>query len=159
MKDSIYDFTCTDINGQPVNLADFKDHIMLIVNTAGFCGFTPQYRGLEDIYRSYKDEKVVVLGFPSNQFGEEPHDNENINNFCVINYGVTFPMFSKVDINGDNAEPLFDYLKQHKAGLFGAEKISWNFTKFLINRDGEVISRFSPLTFPSKIRGHIDAIL
>jgi glutathione peroxidase len=159
MSSPIYDFVCLNINNEPIKLADFQDKVLLVVNTASLCGFTPQYKGLEQLYREYKSKGFVLLGFPSNQFGEEPFDNERINNFCIQNYGVSFPMFSKVHVNGKNAEPLFTYLKKEKSGLFGMRRLNYNFTKFLIDREGNVIKRFSPLTFPHKIRGAIDELL
>jgi glutathione peroxidase len=159
MAGSIYDFVCEDINNVPVKMAAFEGKLMLVVNTASYCGFTPQYQGLENLYRDFKDKGLVVLGFPSNQFAEEPHDNKKIHDFCLKNYGVTFPMFAKVKVNGPQAEPLFSYLEKARPGLLGAERIQWNFTKFLIDRQGNVVARFSPLAFPSYIRKKIEAMI
>ncbi len=159
MPSPIYNFVCHNIDNEPVKLADYQGKIMLIVNTASLCGFTPQYKGLEELYREFKDKGFVVLGFPSNQFAEEPYDNERINNFCVMNYGVSFPMFSKIHVNGDNTEPLYAYLKKEQPGLFGIERLHYNFTKFLVDREGKVVQRFSPLTFPHKIKGQINELI
>lgn len=159
MTSPIYDFVCNNINNEPVKLADYKGKVMLIVNTASLCGFTPQYKGLEQLYREYREKGLVVLGFPSNQFAEEPFDNERINNFCVMNYGVSFPMFSKIQVNGSNTDPLFTYLKKEQPGVLGLERLHYNFTKFLVDREGNVVKRYSPLAFPQRIKGMIDAII
>ncbi len=159
MASSIYDFVCNNIKEEPVPLADYKGKLMLVVNTASYCGFTPQYEGLEKLYRDYKDKGLVVLGFPSNQFVQEPHDNKQIHDFCLKNYGVTFPMFAKVKVNGPEAEPLFSYLENAKPGLLGVARIQWNFTKFLIDRQGNVVTRFSPLAFPGYIRKKVEEII
>jgi len=133
---------------------------MLIVNTASKCGFTPQYEGLEKLYEQHKDKGFVVLGFPCNQFGaQEPGSEAEIGAFCQANYGVTFPMFSKIDVNGTNAHPLYTYLKGEKAGILGTKNIKWNFTKFLVNRDGQVVNRFAPTTKPEDIQNAIAAVL
>jgi len=133
---------------------------MLIVNTASKCGFTGQYAGLETLYRKYRDRGLVVLGFPCNQFGaQEPGSEAEIGAFCQANYGVTFPMFSKIDVNGTNAHPLYNYLKGEKAGILGTKNIKWNFTKFLVNRDGQVVNRFAPTTKPEDIQNAIAAVL
>jgi glutathione peroxidase len=160
MTTSIYDFNVKTISGEKVKLGNYENQVMLIVNTASKCGFTPQYEGLEDLYKEYKDKGLVILGFPCNQFGrQEPGSESEIAEFCQLNYGVSFPMFAKVDVNGDDADPLFKYLKKSKKGLLGSENIKWNFTKFLVNRDGEVISRFAPTVKPKDMAGNIEAIL
>jgi glutathione peroxidase len=147
----IYDFKVTDIDGQEKDLSEYKGKKLLIVNVASKCGFTPQYKGLEELYESNKD-KLVVLGFPCNQFGaQEPGSEEEIKSFCGLTYNVTFPMFSKVDVNGDNAHPLFDFLKEEAPGLMGSKAIKWNFTKFLVNEEGKVLKRFAPKDKPESI--------
>jgi len=157
---SIYDFTAKSLQGKDVSLSDFRGKPMLIVNTASKCGFTPQYEGLEKLYEQHKDKGFVVLGFPCNQFGaQEPGSEAEIGAFCQANYGVTFPMFSKIDVNGTNAHPLYTYLKGEKAGILGTKNIKWNFTKFLVNRDGQVVNRFAPTTKPEDIQNAIAAVL
>ena len=157
---SIYDFTVKDIHGKPVKLDRYRGKVMLIVNTASECGFTPQYKGLEAVYEKLHDKGLEVLGFPCNQFGgQEPGTEEEIGEFCQVNYGVTFPMFAKVDVNGDEAHPLFEWLRNEKSGLMPGDAIKWNFTKFLVGRDGQVIKRFSPTTDPAKIGDRIEAAL
>jgi glutathione peroxidase len=157
---SIYDFSVTDIGGKPVRLDRYKGRVMLIVNTASKCGFTPQYKGLETLYAKYHAKGLEVLGFPCNQFGEqEPGDAKEIAQFCEINYGVTFPLFAKVDVNGDKAAPLFSFLKSEQPGLLGTEGIKWNFTKFLVDRDGRVIARFAPKDTPESIAADIEKVL
>ncbi len=157
---SIYDFSVTDISGKPVKLDRYKGKAMLIVNTASKCGYTPQYKGLEALYQQYHARGLAVLGFPCNQFGEqEPGDENAIAQFCEINYGVTFPLFAKVDVNGDNAAPLWKYLKAEKPGLLGSEGIKWNFTKFLVDREGRVITRFAPKDTPESIAADIEKVL
>jgi glutathione peroxidase len=142
---TIYDFTVDDIEGKPVKLDRFKGKVLLVVNTASKCGFTPQYKGLEALYRKYHDRGLEVLGFPCNQFGaQEPGSEQEIATFCQANYDVTFPMFAKIDVNGDATAPLYRYLKHEKPGLLGTEAIKWNFTKFLVDRDGRVVARFAP---------------
>jgi glutathione peroxidase len=151
MNQSIYDFSALSLNGKEVSLSDFKGKTLLIVNTASKCGFTPQFEGLEDIYKKYQESGFVVLGFPSNQFAnQEPGDEKSIAEGCVLNYGVSFPMFSKIDVNGPNTHPLYTYLKNELHGLSG-KNIKWNFTKFLIDSDGNPLKRFSPSTTPEKI--------
>lgn len=153
---SAYDFTATGIDGTPVELSDFQGSPLLIVNTASQCGFTPQYRGLEALHRDYADKGLRVLGFPCDQFGhQEPGDEEEIKNFCSLTYDVTFPMFAKVDVNGPEAHPLFAWLRDQKSGVFGG-RIKWNFTKFLIGRDGSVVARYAPTTKPEKLAGSIE---
>ena len=133
---------------------------MLVVNTASKCGFTPQYEGLEKVYQQYKDKGLVVLGFPCNQFGaQEPGGKEEIQEFCQLNYGVSFPMFDKIDVNGHNTHPLYEYLKKQATGVLGSESIKWNFTKFLVNRDGKVVDRFAPTTKPEDMARDIEALL
>ena len=146
---TIYDFTVDDIEGKPVKLDRFKGKVLLVVNTASKCGFTPQYKGLEALYRKYHDRGLEVLGFPCNQFGaQEPGSEQEIATFCQTNYDVTFPMFAKVDVNGDKAAPLYRHLKQAKPGLLGTQAIKWNFTKFLVDRDGKVVARYAPNDTP-----------
>ncbi|WP_404442266.1 glutathione peroxidase [Sutcliffiella horikoshii] len=157
---TIYDFSALDIRGNEVPLSEYKDHVLLIVNTASKCGFTPQFEELEELYKEYKDKKFMVLGFPCNQFGnQEPGKEEDINEFCQLNYGVSFPMFSKVDVNGEDAHPLFDYLKEHAKGLLGSKAVKWNFTKFLVDRNGKVVERFASATSPSKMKNDIEELL
>ncbi len=157
---SIYDFSVTDIKGKPVKLDHYRGKPMLIVNTASQCGYTPQYKGLEALYRKYHDQGLEVLGFPCNQFGQqEPGDSKAIAEFCELNFGVTFPLFAKVDVNGDAAAPVFKYLKTEKPGLLGSEGIKWNFTKFLVDREGRVIARFAPKDTPESIAADIEKVL
>lgn len=157
---SIYDFEVNTISGKPVPLSDYKGKVLLIVNTASKCGFTPQFSGLESLYKSFHEQGLEVLGFPCNQFlKQDPGSDSEISEFCSLNYGVTFPMFSKIEVNGDNAHPLYNYLKSEAKGLLGSEKIKWNFTKFLVNRDGEVIKRYAPNTEPKDIEKDIKALL
>jgi glutathione peroxidase len=148
----VYDIPLQTIEGGKATLVEYRNKVVLIVNTASRCGFTPQYAGLEALYRKYKDQGLVVLGFPCNQFGaQEPGDEAQIADFCEKNYGVSFPMFSKVDVNGAEAHPLFIYLKREAPGLLGSEMIKWNFTKFLLDKQGNVVSRFAPTTTPDEI--------
>lgn len=157
---SVYDFQAVDIKGKERSLADYKGRVLLIVNTASKCGFTPQFEGLQSLHSDLADKGLTVLGFPCNQFlSQDPGDEQEIGQFCSMNYGVDFPMFSKIDVNGDNAHPLFNYLKKEARGLMGSEKIKWNFTKFLVNRDGEVVGRYAPKTKPEEIRKDIEALL
>ena len=152
----IYDFTVKDIGGDPVPLDHYRGKVLLVVNTASECGFTPQYKGLEALYRKYRDRGFEVLGFPCNQFGgQEPGSEAQIAAFCTSKYDVTFPLFAKVDVNGDNASPLYRYLKHAKPGLLGTEAIKWNFTKFLVDRDGNVVSRFAPNDTPESIEPEV----
>ena len=160
MSAAIYDFEAQTISGEKVKLGSYQNQPMLIVNTASKCGFTPQYEGLEALYEEYKDQGLVVLGFPCNQFGrQEPGSESDIEQFCQLNYGVSFPMFAKIDVNGRNADPLFKYLKKSRKGILGSEKIKWNFTKFLVNRDGEVVARYAPTVKPKDLVGKIEALL
>ena len=155
-----YDFSAKTIDGKARKLADYKGKVLLVVNTASQCGFTPQYKGLEALYKKYKDRGFAVLGFPSNQFGQqEPGPESEIAEFCEMNYGVTFPMFSKIDVNGDGAHPLFKYLTSTKKGLLGSEAIKWNFTKFLIDNKGNVVERYAPTTKPEDLQKDIERAL
>jgi glutathione peroxidase len=160
MAADIYEFEVQTITGDKVRLGSYEKQVMLIVNTASKCGFTPQYEGLEELYEKYKDQGFVVLGFPCNQFGsQEPGSESDIAEFCQLNYGVSFPMFGKIDVNGTDADPLFKYLKKSQKGILGSEKIKWNFTKFLVNRDGKVIARFAPTVKPKDLTKDIEALL
>jgi glutathione peroxidase len=157
---SIYDFSAQTLDGKPAPLSDWQGQVVLIVNTASKCGFTPQYAGLEALYRKYKDRGFVVLGFPCNQFGsQEPGNAEEIANFCSLTYDVDFPMMAKIDVNGPQTHPLYAYLKHAKKGLLGSEGIKWNFTKFLVDRTGEVKGRFAPTDTPESLEGAIEALL
>jgi glutathione peroxidase len=157
---TVYDFSAKTIDGKSRKLSDYKGKVLLVVNTASKCGFTPQYKGLEALYEKYKSKGLVVLGFPSNQFGQqEPGPDDEIAEFCEMNFGVTFPLFSKVDVNGDAAHPLFKYLTSTKKGLLGSEAIKWNFTKFLIGRDGNVVERYAPTTKPEDLEKDVEAAL
>ena len=157
---TVHDFTVNDIEGKPVALARFKGEVLLIVNVASQCGFTPQYKGLEGLQEKYHGRGFDVLGFPCNQFGaQEPGNEQEIAQFCELNYGVTFPMFAKVDVNGDKAAPLYRHLKNEKKGLLGTEAIKWNFTKFLVDRSGSVIGRYAPNDTPESIAADIEKVL
>jgi glutathione peroxidase len=155
-----FDFSATDIDGQPRPLADYAGKVLLVVNVASKCGFTPQYEGLEQLWRTYRDRGLVVLGFPCDQFGhQEPGDEAEIRNFCALTYDVDFPLFSKIDVNGSNAHPLWKWLKEEKGGLLGIGAIKWNFTKFLVGRDGRVIKRYAPTDEPKSLARDIEAAL
>lgn len=155
MKTDFYSFDATTLQGKKINMEEFKGKTILVVNTASKCGFTPQLEGLEDMYKKHADQGLVILGFPCNQFGnQEPGDEESIAEGCVINYGVTFPMFAKIEVNGSNTHPLFGFLKSKLGGWFGS-RIKWNFTKFLIDSNGKPIKRFSPITKPEAIEAYI----
>ena len=157
---SVYDYTAKTLDGQDVSLADYRGQVLLIVNTASKCGFTPQYEGLETLYRDYKDRGLTILGFPCNQFGaQEPGNAEEIASFCSLTYDVTFPMLAKIDVNGPSAHPLYAFLKKEQKGLLGTEGIKWNFTKFLVGRDGEVVERFAPTTKPEDLKVAVEALL
>lgn len=146
-----YEFKASTLQGKELEMSQFKGKKVLVVNTASKCGFTPQYEGLENLYKKYKDKGLVILGFPCNQFGnQEPGDEKSISEGCLINYGVSFPMFSKVEVNGENAHPIFKYLKSELKGTFG-DNVKWNFTKFLLDENGKPLKRFSPITKPEKI--------
>ena len=157
---SIYDFTLKDIDHNEVSMDRYKGKVLLIVNVASECGFTPQYEGLEKLYQEFKDDEFMVLGFPSNQFlSQEPASDEKIKFFCQGTYDVHFDMFAKVDVNGDNASPLYKFLKEEQGGFLWIDAIKWNFTKFLISRDGKVVKRYSPSTKPSEIKSDIQKLL
>jgi glutathione peroxidase len=157
---SIYDFSVEDIKGKPQNLDRYKDKVVLIVNVASKCGFTPQYKGLEALYEKLHARGLEVLGFPCNQFGaQEPGSEAEIEQFCELNYGVKFPLFAKIDVNGDDAAPLYQYLKKVNPGLLGSEAIKWNFTKFLVDRKGNVVERYAPNVEPQAIAGDIEKLL
>ena len=159
MASGFYDLSATSLQGREVPMEAYKGKVVLVVNTASKCGFTPQYEGLETLYRRHKDEGLVVLGFPCNQFGnQEPGGKEEIEEGCLINYGVSFPMFDKVEVNGENAHPVFKYLKSNLGGLFGS-RIKWNFTKFLIDASGKPVKRFAPITKPEKLEPYIAKLL
>ena len=155
----INDFTVLDNKGQEVSLSRYKGKVLLIVNTATGCGFTPQYKGLEDLYKKYGPEGFEVLDFPCNQFGHQaPGNDQEIDSFCTLRYDTTFPRFKKIDVNGDDASPLYKWLKKEKGGLFG-NAIKWNFTKFLVDKTGKVVERYAPTTPPSKIEDKIKSLL
>lgn len=157
---NVYDFPATALDGAPVDLQQYRGKVALVVNTASECGFTPQYQGLEELYRRFKDRGFVILAFPSNQFGEqEPGSADEIRAFCASKYGVTFPLFAKTDVNGDNAHPLWQHLKKEAPGLLGTQAIKWNFTKFLVRPDGTVFKRYAPNTAPADIASDIEALL
>ena len=157
---SVFDFEVKDIHGKAVPLSRYRDQVLLIVNTASKCGFTPQYKGLEALHRKYQARGLAVLGFPCNQFGaQEPGSEDEIASFCELNFGVTFPLFAKVDVNGDDAAPLYRHLKHAKPGLLGSEAIKWNFTKFLVDRKGNVVERYAPNTEPDALAGDIEKLL
>ena len=153
---SIYDFSAKLNNGSEQSLAAYKGKVLLIVNTASKCGFTPQYKGLQDLYANYHSKGLEVLGFPCDQFGhQEPGSDDDIKSFCDLNYNVTFPLFSKIEVNGEGAHPLYQWLKNEKGGLLG-DSIKWNFTKFLVDKQGNVVERYAPTTTPEKIAGDIE---
>ena len=157
---TIYDFQAELLEGEQKNLADYQGKVLLVVNTASQCGLTPQFEGLEKLYQQYQQQGLIILGFPCNQFAnQDPSSNEEIGSFCQRNYGVSFPMFAKVDVNGSNAHPLYNYLTSAAKGILGSESIKWNFTKFLINPKGEVIKRYAPTTKPEKIAKDIQRLL
>lgn len=157
---TVYDFTATSIDGRPVPLSTYRHQTLLIVNVASACGYTPQYAGLERLYRAHKDEGLVVLGFPCDQFGyQEPGTNEEIQRFCSLTYDVTFPLFSKIKVNGPDADPLYVFLKSQKKGVLGSEAIKWNFTKFLVSPDGEVLKRYGSADTPESIERDLRARL
>jgi glutathione peroxidase len=157
---SVYDYSAKTLDGQDVSLADYRGQVLLIVNTASKCGFTPQYEGLEALYRDYKDRGLTILGFPCNQFGaQEPGDAEEIASFCSLTYDVTFPMLAKIDVNRPSAHPLYAFLKKEQKGVLGTEGIKWNFTKFLIDQNGQVVERFEPPVKPETIEPEVEALL
>jgi glutathione peroxidase len=163
MAETVHEFSATLLNGSTVSLSEFKGRVLLIVNTASRCGFTPQYAGLEGLYHAYKSRGFDVLGFPCNQFGaQEPGSAEEIGEFCERNYGVSFPMFAKIDVNGPGVHPLYRFLKHTKPGIFGpigGGSIKWNFTKFLVDRNGNVVARYAPTTKPEKLVHRIERLL
>lgn len=159
MDKKFYDFKAQTLQGKELEMDQFKGKTVLVVNTASKCGLTPQYEGLENLYKKYKDKGLEILGFPCNQFGnQEPGDEKQISEGCLINYGVSFPMFSKVDVNGENAHPIFKYLTNELKGTFGS-KVKWNFTKFLVDKDGKPVKRFAPVTKPEKLENDIASLL
>ena len=159
MENAFYSFSAKTLQGKERSMADFKGKVVVIVNTASKCGFTPQYAGLEELNRMYSEKGLVILGFPCNQFlNQEPGDEKSISEGCLMNYGVSFPMFSKIEVNGKNTHPIYKYLKGELSGLFGS-KIKWNFTKFLIDSNGKPIKRFSPTTVPEKIDQYLINIM
>jgi glutathione peroxidase len=158
--ETIYDFTVNDLAGKEVPLEKFRGKVLLIVNTASQCGFTPQYKGLQSLYETHRDRGFEILGFPCNQFGgQEPGGPDEIRTFCEVNYGVTFPIFAKIEVNGKNAHPLFEFLKQQAPGILGTLAIKWNFTKFLVDREGRVLKRFASADSPEHIESQIAALL
>lgn len=157
---SIYDYSAKTLDGQDVNLADYRGQVLLIVNTASKCGFTPQYEGLEALYKAHKDRGFTVLAFPCNQFGaQEPGDAAEIANFCSLTYDVSFPVMGKIDVNGADAHPLYKFLKKEQKGVLGTEAIKWNFTKFLVGKDGQVVDRFAPTVKPEDLKVAVEALL
>jgi len=157
---NLFDFAVRTLAGNPVQLADYRGKVLLIVNTASKCGFTPQYAGLQQLHEKYHERGLVVMGFPSNQFGrQEPGEHEEIAEFCQVNYGVAFPMFEKLEVNGAGAHPLFRHLKAAAPGLLGSEAIKWNFTKFLVAKDGSVVKRYAPQTSPQDLQDDIEKLL
>ena len=157
---TVYDFDAQTIDGRTVPLRQYEGKVLLIVNTASACGFTPQFAGLEELHQRYGDQGLVVLGFPCNQFaGQDPGSNDEIASFCQLNYGVSFPMMAKTDVNGANASPLYQWLTAEAPGLLGSKAIKWNFTKFLVGKDGQVIRRYAPQDAPKKLAGDIEAAL
>ncbi|MDO8323947.1 glutathione peroxidase [Phenylobacterium sp.] len=157
---SIYDFSAETLEGKATPMSNYREKVVLIVNTASKCGFTPQFEGLEALYTKYKDRGFVVLGFPCNQFGaQEPGNAEEIASFCALTYDVDFPMMTKIDVNGPKTHPLFAYLKKEKKGLLGTANVKWNFTKFLVDRKGQVVERFAPTVEPKSLESAIEALL
>ncbi|MEH7460294.1 glutathione peroxidase [Bacillus sp. JJ1127] len=157
---TVYDFSAKTITGEEKSLRDYEGKVLLIVNVASKCGFTPQYKGLQSVYEKYKEQGFEILGFPCNQFGgQEPGTEDQITSFCELNYGVSFPMFAKVDVKGEWAHPLYIYMTEQAPGIFGMKAVKWNFTKFLVGRDGKVIDRFAPKTKPEDLEKEIEKIL
>ena len=160
MKESFYDFKANDINGKEVSMSSYEGKVVLIVNVASGCGFTPQYEGLQKLYDEHKEEGLEILAFPCNQFGEqEKGDGEEIKNFCEKNYSITFPIFEKVEVNGNDAHPIFKFIKEQKKGFMGTESIKWNFSKFLLSKNGEVIKRYGSLDVPENLEADIKQLL
>ncbi|MFW9596520.1 MAG: glutathione peroxidase [Paludibacter sp.] len=159
MEQKFYDFEATSLQGKEVKMENFAGKVVVVVNTASKCGLTPQYEGLEQMYREYKDRGLVILGFPCNQFAnQEPGGEKEISEGCLINYGVSFPMFKKIDVNGDNAHPMYKYLKNELKGTFG-NRVKWNFTKFVIDKNGKPVKRFAPYTKPEQMKAFIESLL
>lgn len=157
---TIYDFSAKDIKGNEVSLADYQGKVLLIVNTASKCGFTPQFEGLQNLHKELGDKGFEVLGFPCNQFlSQDPGDEGAISQFCSLNYGVSFPMFAKIEVNGEGTHPLFRFLKKEAKGLMGSEKVKWNFTKFLVDSNGQVVRRYAPTAKPEEIQADIEKLL
>ncbi|MEE4249665.1 MAG: glutathione peroxidase [Alcanivoracaceae bacterium] len=157
---TVFDFTAQDIAGKDVDLSQYKGKVLLIVNTASKCGFTPQYKGLQSVFEKYRERGFEVLGFPCNQFGhQEPGDEAQISEFCELNFGVDFPLFGKIDVNGDDAHPLYRHLKEEAPGLLGSKAVKWNFTKFLVNREGQVVKRYAPTDKPESLAKDIEKLL
>ena len=160
MSKTFYDFSAKTVEGQERSLGDYAGKVLLVVNTASKCGFTPQYEGLEALQRAYAERGFAVLGFPCNQFGsQEPGDETEIKSFCQTRYDVTFPLFAKIEVNGGNTHPLYEWLKAEAPGLLGSKMIKWNFTKFLVDREGRVLKRFAPKTEPAELKGEIESLL
>jgi glutathione peroxidase len=159
-SETIYSFSAKDIKGQEVSMDDYRSKVLLIVNTASKCGFTPQFEGLQSLHEELGERGFEVLGFPCNQFmNQDPGNDDAISQFCSLNYGVSFPMFAKIEVNGDGTHPLFRFLKREAKGLMGSEKVKWNFTKFLVNREGQVVRRYAPTAKPADIRADIEKLL
>ena len=157
---TVFDFKAQDISGNEVDLSAYRGKVLLIVNTASKCGFTPQYKGLQALFEKYRERGLEVLGFPCNQFGhQEPGDEAAISEFCELNFGVDFPLFGKIDVNGDNAHPLYRHLKDEAPGILGSKAVKWNFTKFLVNREGKVVRRYAPTDKPEALAKDIEALL
>jgi glutathione peroxidase len=157
---TVHDFSARSLSGEDVSLADYRGKVLLIVNTASKCGFTPQYAGLEKLHEELSPRGFAVLGFPCNQFGQqEPGDAHEIQSFCSLSYNVTFPMFAKIEVNGEGAHPLYEFLKSQKPGLLGIEAIKWNFSKFLVDQQGRVVERYAPTTTPASLKGDVEALL
>jgi glutathione peroxidase len=155
-----YSLSAKSMSGEVISMSEYKGKVVLVVNTASACGFTYQYDGLQELYDKYKEQGFVILGFPCNQFGaQEKGSSDEIQSFCRLNFGVNFPLFEKIDVNGADTHPIFDWLKSQKAGVLGSKKIKWNFTKFLINKDGQVVERFGSITKPEKMSNQIEALL
>ncbi|WP_298768632.1 glutathione peroxidase [uncultured Shewanella sp.] len=160
MADSIYPFSAVDIKGTQIDFQQYENKVVLIVNTASQCGFTPQYKALEALYKKYQSQGLIILGFPCNQFGQqEKGNNDEISTFCELNFGVSFPLFEKIEVNGKRSHPLYQFLKTSAKGVLGSENIKWNFTKFLVNRQGHVVTRYSPTTKPEALEKDILALL
>ena len=160
MTSTVYDYSCQTGSGKDQSLSEYQGRVLLVVNTASKCGFTPQFAGLEELYEKYKDKGLEILGFPCNQFGnQDPGSNDEIQEFCQLNYGVSFPMFAKIEVNGSGTDPLFKHLKKEAPGALGTERIKWNFTKFLVDADGRVIKRYAPTVKPKDIEKDIKKLL